>query len=67
MERHDQILWSDEMIQDRITELAQHRLIPHCEERRQQISRELSILAFESSERFRELKNQEIEEAWGRH
>lgn len=35
--------------------------------RRAQIQREMSIIAFELSERFREAKNEQIEQAWGEH
>lgn len=65
MERNDHISWPDEQLSRRLSELAEiNKPWQGSEERRGQIHREMSIIAFECSERFRETKNEQIEEAW---
>lgn len=65
---HDHITWTDEQLQNRLNELHENtRIIRYSGERLAQVNREIGLIAMEMSERFRERKNQDIEEAWRRH
>lgn len=65
MERHDHFTWHDDQLSRRLSELAEiNKPWQRSDERREQIAREMSIIAFECAERHRERLNQEIEEAW---
>lgn len=59
------IEWSDDKLQDRLNELHENnRSIQYTGERKNQVEREMTNIAFEMSERIRERRNEEIEEAW---
>ena len=69
MEKHsenDHTEWPDGRIHRRLEELAEiNQPWQRSKERREAIQREMAYLAFEASERLREARNQQIEEAWG--
>lgn len=56
--------WHSERLQRRLDELVAIDQPWQNEERRGQIQGEMTRIAFEMSERYRETKEQEIEEAW---
>lgn len=65
---HNHIEWSDDRLQQRITTLSENiRIVRYTGERRAQVEREMGIIAFEMSERLREAREQDIEEAWRQH
>ena len=61
---HNHTEWTDERINRKLSELAEINQPWQCKERREQIQRQMSLLAFEASERLRHARNQQIEEAW---
>jgi hypothetical protein len=64
---HNHIVWSDERLSFKLSELAEINQPWQCNARREQIQHHMSIIAFECSERLRESKNMQIEEAWSLH
>jgi hypothetical protein len=67
MIEHNQTEWVDGRLTERLSQLAEINKPWQCAERLAQIQREMCIIAFESSERFRESKTIEVEEAWASH
>lgn len=62
---HDFVERSDEQLQARLAELhINNNRIHYTGDRLKHVQREIGNISFELSERFRENKNQEIEEAW---
>lgn len=62
---HNFVEWSDDRLQARINELHENnRLIGYTGERKDQVEREMTHIAFEMAERLREAREQQIEEAW---
>ena len=65
---HDFTERTDEQLQTRLNELHENnRQIGYTGERLKQVTNEMSHIAFELSERIREQKKEEIEEAWSEH
>jgi hypothetical protein len=64
---HNHTEWVDGRLTERLSQLAEINKSWQCPERLNQIQREMCIIAFESSERFRESKNVQVEEAWALH
>lgn len=62
---HNHIEWPEERLQRRLGELsANSRSVGYSGERAAQVGREMSIIAFELSERLRSEYGQDIQEAW---
>lgn len=66
-EDHNHFVKPGQMLNDRLSQLSEINKDWQCEERRTQIRKEMCIIAFELSERFRETKSIEIDEAWANH
>lgn len=64
---HNQTEQTPEQMNMRLEQLAEINQEWQCNERRAQIQQEMSIIAFELSERFRESKGIEVEEAWSQY
>lgn len=64
---HNHTEWVDGRLAERLGVLAEINQPWQCTERRLQIEREMCIIAFESSERYREEKAVQVEEAWAIH
>lgn len=65
---HNFIEWSDERLSDRMSELHENnRIVGYTGERKAQVEREMTHIAFEMAERLREAREQDIEEAWREH
>ena len=64
---NDYINWTDQRLNNRLVDLAEINQPWQCNERREQIQREMGNLAFECSVRYAEAKNEQIEEAWSEH
>ena len=63
---HDYVERTDESLQERLSVLAVTREYG-VGQRREQIEREMGLIAFEMSERLREQREQEISEAWSQY
>lgn len=61
---HDYLERSDEKLQEQAALYSEIRRYSDFGPRREQLDRILGFIAFELSERFRERKNQQIDEAW---
>ena len=62
---HNHVEWTDEQLQNRLSMLYENnRAVGYTGDRLAQVTREMGLIAFEMAERYREQRNQEIDEAW---
>ncbi len=62
---HNHVEWDENRLQERLATLhVNNRNIKYTGERLIQVQREIGLISFELSERFRETRQQEIHEAW---
>ena len=64
---HNHTQWVDGRLNERLSQLSEINKPWQCPERRAQIEHEMSVIAFEATERFRESKGVQVEEAWALH
>lgn len=63
---HDYLERTDDQLQEKLDTLTKSREYG-VGARRKQIEREMSMIAFELAERYRERKNEQIEQCWSEH